>query len=366
MAAAGKNRFALNLRAGEIVEIRSKEEILATLDEKGRLDGLPFMPEMLKYCGKQVRVYKSAHKTCDTVDKTGGRQVAPNTVHLEGLRCNGEAHGGCQAACLLFWKEEWLRKVPVKSASASGANGVNGKRRHCSEDALWSNTTRSSESPVETYVCQTTEIPKFTTLLHWWDVRQYVKDMTSGNVTVLQVIEAMLFRIFQLVLRIGAYRALTHSYNVFQRTRGGTPYPFREGTLTSKTPSETLNLQPGELVQVKSHEEILQTLNKVGRNRGMRFDAELVKYCGKTFRVGRRVERIIDEKSGTMRHLQNDCIVLENAICTGQLTALRLFCPTATHAYWREIWLRRVGDAPQISAQHCLNASPQTATQQGK
>ena len=67
-----------------------------------------------------------------------------------------------------------------------------------------------------------------------------------------------------------------------------------------------------------------------------------------------------------MRHLQNDCIVLENAICTGQLTALRLFCPTATHAYWREIWLRRVGDAPQISTQHCLNAAPQTATQQGK
>ena len=95
MAAAGKNRFALNLRAGEIVEIRSKEEILATLDEKGRLDGLPFMPEMLEYCGKLVRLYKSAHKTCDTVDKTGGRQVAPNTVHLEGLRCTGEAHGRC-------------------------------------------------------------------------------------------------------------------------------------------------------------------------------------------------------------------------------------------------------------------------------
>src|SRR5437016_8067769 len=146
----------------------------------------------------------------------------------------------------------------------------------------------------------------------------------------------MLCSIFQLVLRIGDYRALTQSYNVFQRMRGGTPYPFREGTLTSKTPSETLNLQPGELVQVKSHEEILQTLNKVGRNRGMRFDAELVKYCGKSFRVHRRVERIIDEKTGTMRHLQNDCIVLENVVCTGQMTPLRLFCPTATYAYRSE------------------------------
>ena len=42
----------LNLRIGEIVEVRSPEEILATLDENGELDGLPFMPEMLAWCGR--------------------------------------------------------------------------------------------------------------------------------------------------------------------------------------------------------------------------------------------------------------------------------------------------------------------------
>src|SRR6267142_2761970 len=353
MASAGKNGVALNLHSGEIVQIRSKEEILATLDDKGRLNGLPFMPEMLKHCGKQVRVYKSAHKTCDTVD-------------LEGLRCGGEAHGACQAGCMLFWNEAWLRRVPVKSESVSPANGVNGKHGKCSEETLWSNTTRATNSNdqvsqdflAETYVCQTTEIPKFSKPLRWWDIRQYVKDVTSGNVTVRQVIEAIAFRLFQLVLRVGGYRALTSAYDWFQRTRGGTPYPFREGKVASKTPLETLNLQPGEMVQVKSYEEILETVNKVGKNRGMRFDAELVKYCGKPFKVLGRVERIIDEKTGTMRRLQNDCIVLENVICAGQLTALRTFCPTATQAYWREIWLRRISDVPQVSAQHCLTAVP--------
>src|SRR6185503_9144504 len=88
------------------VEIRSKAEILATLDKSGRFEGLPFMPEMLAFCGKRFRVYKRAHKTCDTVNKTGGRRMNA-AVHLEGLRCSGEAHGGCQAACLLFWKEAW-------------------------------------------------------------------------------------------------------------------------------------------------------------------------------------------------------------------------------------------------------------------
>ena len=64
-----------DLRAGDWVEVRSSEEILATLDERGRLEALPFMPEMLQYCGKRFRVYKSAHKTCDTIETYKGRRM---------------------------------------------------------------------------------------------------------------------------------------------------------------------------------------------------------------------------------------------------------------------------------------------------
>jgi hypothetical protein len=66
----------LNLRVGEVVEVRSEAEILSTLDANGHLEGLPFMPEMLKYCGQRVRVYKSAHKTCDTI-QPGSRTRRP-------------------------------------------------------------------------------------------------------------------------------------------------------------------------------------------------------------------------------------------------------------------------------------------------
>lgn len=100
--------FVSRYRAGEWVEVKSKEEILATLDQRGDVNGLPFMPEMLRYCGQRLRVAKSAHKTCDTINKTGGRRMQ-GAVHLENVRCNGAAHGGCQAACLIFWKDEWLR-----------------------------------------------------------------------------------------------------------------------------------------------------------------------------------------------------------------------------------------------------------------
>jgi hypothetical protein len=36
-------KTGLNLRAGELVEVLSKEQILATLDSNGRYEGLPFM-----------------------------------------------------------------------------------------------------------------------------------------------------------------------------------------------------------------------------------------------------------------------------------------------------------------------------------
>lgn len=54
------------LRAGDLVRIKPLHEILATLDSEGSLDGLPFMAEMVSYCGRTFRVSKRAHKTCDT------------------------------------------------------------------------------------------------------------------------------------------------------------------------------------------------------------------------------------------------------------------------------------------------------------
>src|SRR5271163_1479807 len=98
-----------NLKAGDWVEVCSKEEILRTLDGNGQLDGMPFMPEMFAFCGKQFKVYKRAHKTCDTVFPVRGRRV-DRAVHLE-TRCDGSAHGGCQATCLIFWKEVWLKPI---------------------------------------------------------------------------------------------------------------------------------------------------------------------------------------------------------------------------------------------------------------
>src|SRR5215831_17041449 len=99
------------LSVGDFVEVRSKEEILRTLDANGQLDGMPFMPEMFRFCGKRFQVYKRAHKTCDyTTSYPYQTRRLEETVHLE-TRCDGGAHGDCQAGCLLYWKHAWLKPV---------------------------------------------------------------------------------------------------------------------------------------------------------------------------------------------------------------------------------------------------------------
>src|ERR1700693_3589619 len=100
------DRAAIDLKPGDVVEVRNAPEIMATLDGDGKLDGLPFMPEMLAFCGRRLHVSKRADNTC----ALGQPRRIERTVHLEQLRCDGSAHRGCEAGCLFLWKEAWLRR----------------------------------------------------------------------------------------------------------------------------------------------------------------------------------------------------------------------------------------------------------------
>jgi hypothetical protein len=57
------------------------------------------------------------------------------------------------------------------------------------------------------------------------------------------------------------------------------------------------------------------------------------------------VNRIVDERDGSMTEISSDCVTLEGAVCSGQHSLRRWFCPRAIFPYWREAWLERV-DAP--------------------
>jgi hypothetical protein len=366
-AEAVHKRPAAGLRIGEVVEVKSVDEILATLDENGRLDALPFMPEMLRFTGKQFRVYRRAIKACDTANWTGMHRMH-NAVHLAGLRCDGSAHGGCQAGCLLYWKEAWLQRVepgeaPAEAAPASAPKeDVPGETDLSVPPAIAKGTIRSygiTESTDVAFSCQATELTKAAPeSLAWWDVRTYVRDVASKNARAVPMIRGLLVMLFN------KFQLANNRYMPRLRLiKNGEMWPFLAGRLT-RTPMEVLDLQPGELVEVKSKEEILETLDGKSMNRGLRFDGEQLKYCGQQARVLRRVERIIDERTGKMLQFKGDCIVLEGVTCTGTYNQ---YCPRSIYPYWREIWLRRVDEpSAQSPIARSVESSPEPMTLGGR
>jgi hypothetical protein len=349
----------LGLTVDEWVEVRSEAEILATLDANARLDELPFMPQMLELCGRRFRVRKRAHKLCDTATSTGGRRMS-NAVFLEDLRCDGRAYGGCEMRCLIVWKEGWLKRVPAPDGiSAPQPEAVAtppGGEARCARDGVWAATRAPSGSgdpddPV--YVCQATQMPKATRPLSRWSFGQYVEDYRSGNARVAEILSGLLFVVYDMLAEsgLGFGSAMRWAYDRFQWLRGGTPYPSRRGCLpkNGRTPSVTLGLRVGDVVRVKSHAEILRTVDEELKNRGMSFHGEMVPYCGRELRVLQRAGKFINERTGKLMVLKNECLVLDGADCVGRYTN-PLFCPRACYPYWREIWLERVGSAGTMPA----------------
>jgi hypothetical protein len=340
----------MSFRAGDWVEVRSKQEILATLDERGCLEGLPFMPQMLNYCSQRFQVHKRAHKACDTVSGNYVNRKLPNGIHLD-LRCDGQNYGGCQAACLMFWKEAWLKPVDADQ-SPSDNSGRGEQRSGCSEADLLKGTQAPNQSKDGNirYTCQATELLNYTQPLKWWDARQYVEDLQSGNVNTKRM--ASVFAYFACYYGTFANRRTLGRparwlHERLRASWGGDPMPRARGKLQSArdAPTTDLKLSSGDLVRVKPLAEILATVDSTtNSNRGLTFDAEMVPNCGKTYRVLIRVEKFIDEKTGFMRRLKTPAVILDGVYCQSRYSDNRLFCPRSIYTWWREVWLERVDD----------------------
>jgi hypothetical protein len=303
------------------VEVRTAGEILATLDENGRLQELPFMPEMVRYCGRRFTVERRADKLCDTIATLKSRRI-PDAVLLDDLRCDGSGHDGCQAECRYYWKEAWLRRVaPSEPVSEVDASAV----AHLT-DLATGNATEIGDDGSRRYRCQATEMVLASQELSTFAPGPYLNEYRSGNVPLSTFVRVM--------ARAAVVQPLHRA--------GVLPVVPVKGPASKSPDTDPLDLRPGEWVRVKSKEEIAKTLTDKGRNRGLWFDREMLPYCGGIYRVRQRVTRIIEEGTGRMLELTRDCVTLDGVVCSGERSTSRWFCPRAIPCYWRECWLERV------------------------
>lgn len=303
-------------KAGDWVQVKVWEEIAKTLDAAGTTDGLPFMPEMVEFCGGRYQVRRYAEHSC--MEMPAGRYVTrtfdqKDLVMLHGLQCSGLNHDGCQRACSIFWKSCWLEKSTDQS---DGATAVQSK------PAPVPQTLKIKASPTK-YFCQATQL---CVISH----DHQPQDTISQIKTDLQTGAVGWFAMIPLIV-LPYLRKLRNRYLWRPRLRG---------TLT-RTPVQELGLQPGDLVEVKSRQEIEATLDKEGRNRGLVCDAELISNCGKQFRVLGRLDRMISEATGEMRTV-TATVMLVGVPCPCSFAVGG--CPRTDFSYFREIWLKKVDD----------------------
>ena len=296
---------------GDLVEVRAPEEILRTLDGDGTLDHLPFMPEMVEFCGGRFRVAKRVVKTCFSGSISTMLEFrTDDVVVLDRLRCSGLAHDGCQKACMIFWREAWLRKV-ADAAVQSHAESTGRERLRA--------RLKTSTGP-KTYFCQASELLKAArTLSRWGRLEKCFSEVRVGNCSVMGMAR-----------QIGIW--------LFWRVRRRLLGEYARGR-NRATPAESLNLQSGEQIEVKPIESIIETLNESGRNRGLYFSPDMRLSCGEQHRVRGRIDKIIVDGTGEMRQLRNT-VHLEGSLC-GCASIAFGGCSRSEFVYWREIWLRR-------------------------
>ncbi len=312
-AAQGEHIMTFRPIHDQMVRVRPAAEILATLDADYTLDGLPFMPEMLKFCGQRMRVYRRASRTC--VEGHGVRTMR-DAVLLQDSYCDGAHHDGCQRNCLLFWKEAWLEPVGESERSRAGSD------RQLSANVVkaFVDSTRDGER----YLCQSSLLLGATKPLRKYNLFKYFREMADGELGVskfLRIIGRVLLN------RVRAVSGIA-PIDIVRGPKG----PHAKGDL---------DLYPGERVEIRPVDEIRQTVGPTGRNRGLLFEPDMTPYAGQRFEVDFRIERIISEETGKMVHLTNT-VALKNVRCAG-LCAKN--CPRAQAHFWREAWLKRVEDA---------------------
>lgn len=298
---------------GDRVRVRPLTAIRATLDEHACFEGLPFMAEMAAHCGREFTVYRVVDKIYD-YGRTRRMRRLDDAVLLTGQRCDGAAHGGCEAACYLIWKSCWLEPAEAPSPT---------RRTESELPPAWPTSNAVVDAAhagnAATFSCQYTRLSTASRPMAANAWRALIAPLVLGNVSAPAFALAMATRVF----------------NGLQRRRGGAAYPARGLGLNQPAPA-VRPLQPGEWVRIRTPDEIAATLNASSKHRGLWFDPDMLKFSGRKAQVRGRVTRIIDAVSGQLVTMKTPCVVMEEVHYTGEFQG---FGEQHDFLYWREHWL---------------------------
>ena len=302
---------------GDLVEIKTWAEIRATLDERGRLEQLPFMPEMLTMCGQRAYVFRCVHRLFD-YRKTRRMRHMDDAVLLVGTVCDGSNHGGCEAACHTIWKSAWLRRVERSDDTARAP--VSSNRSDLPKNAA----VLQFGAQAPRYACQLTQLHAASQPIGNWSATNFLRPLIAGNVAPAAFVVGW----------------LTHLFNELQHLRQGVSFPVFEVAVQDSGRREETRLEADDQVVVRSSAEIRATLNDQFVHRGLGFEPDMLKHCGRRCCVQAEVKRLIDIVTGEMRTMKTPAYILRDIHFSGER---QLFNAQYEPLFWRGAWLQRDG-----------------------
>ncbi|HKQ25240.1 MAG TPA: hypothetical protein VJT81_12430 [Burkholderiales bacterium] len=309
---------------GDLVEVKAWTEIRATLDERGCLDQLPFMPEMLTMCGQRAYVFRCVHRLFDYRKTRRMRHMDDGVLLVEAV-CDGSKHGGCEAACHTIWKSAWLRRVE-RADDTAGAPASSDPSDTMKDTAVLRFGTQAPR-----YACQLTQLNAASRPIGNWSVINFLRPLIAGNVAPAAF----------------AVGWLTHLFNELQRLRHGVGFPEFEATTPDGGRREEIRLEPGDQVVVRPSGEIRATLNDQFVHRGMGFELDMLKHCGRRYCIQTEIRKLIDIVTGEMRTMKTPAYILRDVHFSGER---QQFNAQHEPLFWRGVWLRREGGVPPASS----------------
>lgn len=282
------HRFA----RGDTVRVKDRERISGSIQPARKTDGCLFMDQMWDYCGQTFKVSKVVDVFYDERKREHFRPRSSIYI-LEGLTCEGRMGHfpfQCDRGCFILWHEDWLEKVQESQESPQSVG-----QQPC---------TAGEESPP---MCQLECISEIEQQNSWLYSKWRSFIMTCST-------------------------CKSRVRNTMPRHAGDSGY----SKTTSQAPRGNRDqIHPGDMVKVRSQDEIQNTLDTSGRTRGCLFTEGMEAHCGKEYRVFRRVDHFFDEaKQKTCKC--NNLFLLEGAYCN------RTSCDRNCFYFWHGSWLQKI------------------------
>lgn len=291
-----------------MVKIRTREDVLQTLDSDFKLDGCQLTDKMCGCCSAVRRVTKVVRNVFDEHESRMYETRAPLYI-LENMICDGKVQDfehRCDHCCQLLWHEEWLKRAegeedPMLTEETSFYGGEN----LCGPD------TSCTISLPE--VCQ----------LRLLDG---LKRQNSSISNLLQFRIKLLWstktKASYLVNRL---KSITSSY----LDTAETSFLYNN------------SIKQGDTVRVLNREEINKSLDLHNKYNKCQFINEMYKYCDNDYIVLKEIKYFYDEAKRKMCKCK-DIFLLQDVTCSGERRAFSKPCDRHCYYFWHKKWIRKI------------------------